>query len=1029
MKMARSILLLFLCICPYLVARALDPAKRISQYSHNAWRLQDGAFSGAPNAITQTRDGYLWIGTDGGLVRFDGVRFVPWGPPNGKHLSDLRIVSLLGARDGTLWIGTASGPARWTGDDLIEFPGAAGRINSFLEDREGAVWMSRSRVRDGSGPLCRATKEEVKCYGSGDGIPMPYAGPLAMDGHGYIWMGSAGTLSRWKFGSYEGYVPKGMEKAENLTGVNGIAVMPDDSLWIGIQRSGPGLGLERLVGAHWLPFDTPTLNGSKLEVTTLFVDKDRSLWIGTAKDGIYRIHDNSVDHFRHADGLSGNAVNCFFQDAEGTLWIATSRGIDSFHDHPITTFSTVEGLNSDRAGSIVAARDGTIWIGNSGSLDSIHDGKVSSIRPENGLPGTRVTALLEDRAGELWVGIDNGLWIFKHGHFTAVTENGKPIGTTTGLAEDANGSVWGYVIGSSGRLVRIREGRVQEVVPIAKTRVQNFASDGSDLWLALTDGDLGRYRDGHFAVYSMKISRDSGGIRDLFLDVEGGIWGVTPTGLVRRQDGEVKSLGAQNGYVTQRTYSLIVDAKQSLWAYTSSGLFSITRQELNRWWKNPDSTISITKFDVFDGAEPSAASFRPRATRSRDGRLWFANDNVVQVVDPSHIELNSIPPPVRIEQIKADRKTFAIGKGLQFPAFTRDMEIDYTGLSFIAPEKMRFRYFLEGRDKGWQEVGTRRQAFYSDLSPGAYRFRVTASNASGVWNQLGAAVEFTVLPSYYQTLWFRVLCIIGALASTWFVYAFRIRRLAKTMNERFEERIAERTRLARELHDTLLQTLQGSKLFADTTLKTPSDAMKLRDAIGSLSGWLERAIAEVRASLSFLRVSTSLTKNLSESLRVAAHEYRQDANLELRFVEDGLVNDIEPELHPVAYEEIYRIGYEAILNAFRHSQASRLEVKLHYLPDFCLSVSDNGQGIAPEIASHGKDDHFGLQGMRERAKRLKGSLNVVTEPGRGTRIELRVPARIAFLRQSRLNTFLARVGIPFKGFDRRSRFPYPSDPT
>src|SRR6202020_1382357 len=263
-----------------------------------------------------------------------------------------------------------------TGEGLVEFPKTVGRINSFIEDHDRSIWMTRSRVHDGSGPLCRAISNAIKCYANHDGISVPYGGPLAIDGEGYIWMGSASILSRWKPGSFEAYVPKGLEKAENLTGVNGLAVMPDGSLWVGIQRAGPGLGLERLVGKRWLPFATTNFDGSKLEVTTLFLDRENSLWVGTAKDGIYRIHNNAVDHFRHADGLSGDSVDCFYQDVEGTLWIATSRGIDSFHDLPVITFSTAEGLGSDRAGAVLAARDGTIWIGNSGSLDLISDGKV-----------------------------------------------------------------------------------------------------------------------------------------------------------------------------------------------------------------------------------------------------------------------------------------------------------------------------------------------------------------------------------------------------------------------------------------------------------------------------------------------------------------------------------------------------------------------------------------------------------------------------------------------------------------------------
>jgi signal transduction histidine kinase/ligand-binding sensor domain-containing protein len=1015
-KLGRSILVLCAGVCASLPAKALDPDRRISQYAHTAWRVQDGAFSGTPNAIAQTRDGYLWIGTDGGLLRFDGVRFVPWNPPS-RRVFDLRIYSLLGAHDGTLWIGTGSGPVHWTGDDWVEFPGTGARINSFVEDRDRSVWMSRSRVQDRSGPLCHIVSNAINCYANRDGIPVPYAGPLAIDAHGYMWMGSASTLSRWKRGSYTAYVPKGLERAENLTGVNGLAVARDDSVWVGIQRAGAGLGLQRFVQEQWRPFITKDFDGSKLEVTTLFLDREDSLWIGTAKDGVYRIHNNAVDHFHRADGLSGDSVNCFFQDAEGTLWVATSRGIDSFHDLRITTFSTAEGLTSDRAGAIAAAPDGTIWIANSGALDSIRGGRVFSIRPENGLPGTRVTALLEDHTGKLWVGIDNGLWTYERDHFSPVTASGKPIGTTIAMAEDANGNVWAAVAANPSKLVRIQGNRVIEEVP--STRVHgDLVSDRTGVWTSLSNGDLGRYQDGRLAAYPMKTSADMGGIVSVYLDVDGGLWGVTETGLVRRQNGQVKSLGVENGYGNQSTYALIVDGEGSLWAYTSTGLLRITRQELNRWWKSPDATIEISRFDVFDGAQPAAASFRPRVTRSPDGQLWFANDNVVQVIDPYHIRTNSVPPPVQIGEIIADRKTYSVGRGLRLPALTRDLEVDYAGLSFVAPQKISFRYLLEGRDKSWQDVGSRRQALYSDLSPGKYRFRVIAANADGVWNESGAAVEFTILPAFYQTQWFRALSVIAGLSLVWLIYRLRLRQVGNTLKERFEERIAERTRLARELHDTLLQTLQGSKLFADTSLSGPPDPTRMRDTIVSLSGWLERAMTEVRASLNSLRTAPLQREDLTDLLRRVAEDCRQGAAIQLDFVTLGLMDHSEPEMDPIAREEIYRIGYEAILNACRHSQANRLEVKLSYLPDFCLSIRDNGKGVDPGIAAGGKDGHFGLQGMRERAVRINGVLTITSEVGAGTTIDLLVPAKIAFPGQHRWNALLKRIGLLFKAPDQ-----------
>jgi signal transduction histidine kinase len=561
--------------------------------------------------------------------------------------------------------------------------------------------------------------------------------------------------------------------------------------------------------------------------------------------------------------------------------------------------------------------------------------------------------------------------------------------------------------------LRIRGNGVLEEVPPTRFEADSFVSDGSGLWLCLSNGDLGRYQEGHLETYSMKTDRGVRRIRSVHLDVNGAVWGVTGDGLVRSQNGEVKLLDAKNGYVTQRTYTLIVDAEKSLWAYTSTGLLKISRKELNRWWKNPDATIDITRFDVFEGAQPAAASFRPRAVRSPDGRLWFANDNVVQVVDPSHVRTNSVPPPVQIEDIVADRKIYSMASGLRLPALTRDLEIDYTGLSFIAPPKMRFRYMLEGRDKGWREVGTRRQAFYSDLGPGKYRFRVIAANADGLWNESGTAVEFSILPAFHQTIGFRVLCVITGLSLVWLIYRMRLRQVGKAMSARFEDRMAERTRLARELHDTLLQTLQGSKLLADTTLSNLPDANRMHGTIVSLSGWLERAITEVRASLNSLQTSSSQEDNLAEALRRAAEDCRQTDALQFNFVAIGLEDGSEPPMRPMAREEIYRIAYEAILNACRHSRASALEIKLSYGPDFCLGIHDNGKGMEPGIAARGKDGHYGLQGMRERAKRINGILTVASEVDAGTKIDLVVPGKTAFSQQHKWDAFLKRVGMFF----------------
>jgi hypothetical protein len=313
-------------------------------------------------------------------------------------------------------------------------------------------------------------------------------------------------------------------------------------------------------------------------------------------------------------------------------------------------------------------------------------------------------------------------------------------------------------------------------------------------------------------------------------------------------------------------YALIEDGQRALWLYTQCGLVEIAGTELQRWWAQPDITMQLKTFEAFDGVQPGRAPFAG-AARSPDGRLWFAN-SVMQMIDPDHLSGNALPPPVHVEGVIAGRKNYSPRKDLRLPPLTRDLEIDYTALSFVAPQKMRFRYKLEGRDADWQEPGTRRQAFYSDLRPRRYRFGVIACNNDGVWNEAGATLDFSVAPAWYQTNWFRILCIVsGVLIIVWVLYQLRVRQIARSIGVRFDERLAERTRMARDVHDTFLQTLQGSKLVADDALEPSTDPIRMRRAMEQLSVWLGRATQEGRAALNSLRTATTQTNGLAEALR------------------------------------------------------------------------------------------------------------------------------------------------------------------
>ncbi len=764
---------------------ALDTSRQISQYGHTAWRIEDGVFAGSPNVMAQTTDGYLWIGTQAGLIHFDGVRFVSWQPPQGIELPSSRINSLLGARDGSLWIGTSMGLARWRNGNLTNYKDATGSIMAILEDRTGAIWIARANFSDTKGPLCKATDAGLRCYGRDDGLALPFAVTLANDPLGNVWLAGGAMVSRWQTSSADTYVPAGLNPAENFNGVLALAGRPDGSVWVGLVHAGRGGGLQQLAHGVWKPLITPEFDGSTLKVTALLLDRDRSLWVGTLDRGIYRIHGNRVDHFRGSDGLSGDAVsvNGLFQDREGNIWIVTSRGIDNFHDIRVASFSTRQGLSSDQVNSVLASRDGTVWIGNYG-LDVLRLGKITSIQPRNGLPGREMTSLLEDRAGRLWVGVDQELSVYEQGKFRKIhARDGSPLGIVRAMTEDLDGSIWAATKSTDNRrrVLRIQDLKIREEIDAPELPLANtLAPDPhGGVWLGLESGGLARYRNGQMEFFSLNQSPHDGPVHGLLVNSDGSVLAATTSGLVGWQNGRVQSLTVRNGLPCDVIYALISDRKATLWLYAACGLIAIPNAELQRWWKSPDAMVESRLLDVFDGAQPMSTPFRPNASVSPDGRLWFANQNVVQMIDPDHLDGNPILPPVHVEEIIADHKRYAPRDSLRLPALTRDLEVDYTALSFVAPQKVRFRYKLEGHDSEWQDPGTRRQAFYADLRPGNYRFRVIASNNDGVWNEEGTLLDFSVAPAYYQTNWFRALCVTAFLGVLWALYQVRIQQVRR----------------------------------------------------------------------------------------------------------------------------------------------------------------------------------------------------------------------------------------------------------
>ncbi len=977
-------------------AAALDENRLISQYAHSAWRTQDGVFGGTPVVITQTTDGYLWIGTNIGLVRFDGMRFVPWTPPEGKRLLDSRIYALTAASDGSLWIGTGNSVSHWRGSELINYPEPRGRVESVVADADGAAWMVRSQAADGKGPLCQINTH-VQCYGDRDGLPFANATMLARGEAGSLWIGGYSGLSHWIPGVAQSrvvqtYFENKISVSKGIDAIKAIAATADGAPWVCVEKNSAMLQLERFEHGRWSSRSYPAIRVSNAEVEKLFVDRDNALWIGTAQKGIYRIQGDAVDHFGSEDGLSSDAVASFFQDAEGSIWVVTSGGVDNFRDLRVESYSMHQGMSADGASSVIAARDGTIWAGNFQALSFVRDGRAGAVQKAQGFPGRNVTTLFEDHAGKLWLGIDGGLWTYDGSRFEAIRHaDGSLLGNVFTIAEDRNDDLW---VRAGPNLDRIHNSKIEEEhTSLEISTAYIMAADpAGGVILGRVNGDLVRYRDSKLETISPGEGTNRQQIRDLLVETDGSIWATTREEVVRWKDGQRRDLTMKNGFPCDEVHGLTRDHLGSTWFATRCGLVSIQNAELEKWWAQPDHIVSFRMVDPFEGVQPGLASLKPQIVTAPDGRLWFVNTRVLEMFDPADTRKNVIPPPVHVGRIYADQKSYSSQDRPHLPKLTRDLEINYTALSFVAPQKVRYRYKVEGYDTGWHDPDTRRQAVYNDLPPGSYRFRVIACNNDGVWNETGATWSFSVDPAYYQTYWFRALCVLLAALVLWLMYRLRMRHMRETVDARFDERIAERTRLARELHDTLLQTIQGSKMVADDALDSIDDPSHMRRALERLSIWLAQATEEGRTALNSLRTATTGENDLAGAFERASTECNVLTKMEVSLVVDGA----NREMHPVVRDEVYRVGYEAIRNACRHSGGTRMEVELTYGRDLVLRVRDNGKGIPADMASSGRDGHYGLRGMDERAAHVGGVLTLSSSTYAGTEVELIIPGKIAF---------------------------------
>jgi signal transduction histidine kinase/ligand-binding sensor domain-containing protein len=989
------VLLLACCPC----ASALDPSLDINQYAHTAWTVRDGFSKGQISAITQTQDGYIWLGTDFGLLRFDGVRTVSWQPPSDQHFPSGQIFSLLTARDGTLWIGTGRGLASWKDGKLTQYAELTGHyVFKVLEDHEGIVWASG--VTATIGKLCAIRNGNVQCYGEDGGLGRG-AFNLYEDSKGNLWAGVKTGLWRWKPGP-----PKFYPLAGEPDGIQALGEDADGALLLGWKG-----GIYRFIDGKTEAYSTPGF-ARQFQATRILRDHDGGLWIGTLSHGLVHVHQGRTDVFAQSDGLSGDDVHALFQDREGNIWATTINGLDRFRDFAVATLNVNQGLSSALVQSVLADRNGSVWLSTYGGLNRWNNGQITTYDKRQGkLNGLVSNSLFQDDRGRIWVSTSRGFGYLENGQFIYVP--GISGGVVTSIAQDTDGNLW--IANEQVALFQLLRGNVVQQIPWSelghKDHASALAADPSQggLWLGFHDGGVSYFKHGQVrASYSAADGLGEGRISGFQFDFDDTVWASTASGLSRIKNGHVATLTSKNGLPCDTVNWVMEDDAHSFWLYMPCGLVRIDRAELDAWSgavgqeKDTKRTIQVTVFDSLDGVRslPDRGHFSPQVAKTSDGKLWFLPWDGVSVIDPRHLPLNKLPPPVHIEQITVEHKTYDAVSGMRLPPLKRDLEIDYTALSFVAPEKVIFRYKLEGFDRDWQEAGTRRQAFYTNLPPHKYLFRVIASNNSGVWNEQGDTLDFSISPAYYETNWFRGACAAVVLAMLWGVYQLRLRQLAREFSMRVETRVNERTRIARELHDTLLQSLHGlmfefqaaRNMFA----RNPQRAIAtLDDAIHAT----EQAIGESRDAIGDLRSQLASDVDLAAALTATGKELTTSYNGNhgapvFRLIVEGDQRNLSSALQ----DDVYRIAREVLRNAFRHAQAQTIEAEIRYdAHEFRLRIRDDGKGISPTVlAKGGMAGHWGLSGMRERAQQIGAQLKVWSEAGAGTEVQLTIPAASAY---------------------------------
>jgi ligand-binding sensor domain-containing protein/signal transduction histidine kinase len=969
------------------IARALDPNRSASQYMRDRWTTSNGFPGGRVNAITQTPDGYLWIATSNALVRFDGFTFQTFEQLNPANRIISAFQALLTDSDGNLWLEDES-------RRLLQYRDRAlvnGLSNSgFPEDRIAAV----ARAQDGG--LVMATPAlntlhfrhgKIETRGPALG-PLPGVVPrsIAETSDGKIWIGSFEEGLFYEDRGQINSVKTGLPENK----INCLLPVANGGLWIGTDS---GLIFWDGVKISSQVFAKPM---NHVQVLALAQDRNSNIWVGTPS-GLFRMPARNPLSMETVPDEEGRAITVIFEDRDGDLWVGDSYGLERMRDGAFSTFSKAEGFSPDGNGPVYVDGENRIWVaGSDGGLYRIADSHVERVQVRGFRSDTVYS--IAGSGDEIWLGQ-------RQSGLTRLIPRGKGFVATSymhsdGLAQNSvsavfvsrDGAIWAGTF--SGGVSRLKQGKFETFTTADGLGSNTISSidQGADgtLWFATSNG-LSEYANGLWKTLTERDGLPSNEVSTVRMDSSGVLWIGTAHGLAFLTSNHVQVAPESEPLLHEAIFGVAEGTSGYLWMSTLNHIFKVKRSAILSGVLNAGDLHKYGPVDGLPGTD--GVKCERSVVTDRQGRVWFSISRGVAMVDPNRADKNDAPAIPHIEGLTVDGSPKALGEDLRVPPFPQQIAIRFVGLSLAVPDRVRYRYRLDGYDHDWSPPIESRQVVFTKLGPGNYRFHLKTANSDGVWNESEISFPFRIEPALWQTWWFQLLSALTLILAGWLFYLRRMQQITRQLSVRFEERLAERTRIAQDLHDTLLQGFISSSMLvhvATNELPENSNARSLLQRSLELMGQVTQ---EGRKTLNGLRSGSPKDLDLRQALTSIPEVCGLHQHLEYQVTSEGPSQPMNPAIR----DETYRIAREAVVNAFRHSQASNIEVRLKYTwRRFHLLVCDNGVGIGEVVVRHGKDGHWGLHGMRERAQGIGAKLTFMTSPMSGTVVELIVPGRVAF---------------------------------